>query len=140
MKANGMKVVPAVKYDSLFFMADGKRFDAFPRGVHEPWAEIDKHPNLDLVVDKNVMMVYRMPFYLFVTPGKKQLADDIYNGLMKAVEDGSFDEYFYSNPTVKLVLEKADLKSRKIFNLKNPVLPPLTPINDARLWVDIAKV
>ena len=29
MRANGMKVVTAVKYDNLFLMADGKRFDGF---------------------------------------------------------------------------------------------------------------
>ena len=70
MRANGMKVVTAVKYDNLFLMADGKRFDGFPRGVHEPWAEIDKRPGLELTVDEHVMLVYRSPFYLFVSPSK----------------------------------------------------------------------
>ncbi|MFO1370259.1 MAG: diguanylate cyclase [Marinagarivorans sp.] len=140
MRANGMKVVTAVKYDNLFLMADGKRFDGFPRGVHEPWAEIDKRPGLELTVDEHVMLVYRSPFYLFVAPSKKTLAEDIYNGMLMAVDDGSFDEYFYNNPTVKMVLEKANLKNRIIFNLKNPNLPPKTPVDDARLWVDINKL
>ncbi len=140
MRANGMTVVPAVKYDSLFYMADGKRFDAFPRGAHEPWSELEAHPDLALTVDKNVVLVYRMPYYLFVNPAKKQLAEDIYTGMMKAVVDGSFDEYFYSNPTVKSVIEKVGLKDRKLFSLTNPALSPLTPLNDARLWVDVAKL
>lgn len=140
MRANGMTVVPAVKYDNLFLMADGKRFDAFPRGVHEPWDEIEKRPGLDLTVDNHVMMVYRMPFYLFVNPHKKSLANDIYNGMMMAVEDGTFDEYFINNPTVKMVIEKANLKGRAIFNLKNPGLPPRTPVDDSRLWVNIDKL
>lgn len=140
MRANGMKVVTAVKYDNLFLMADGKRFDAFPRGVHEPWAEIATRPALELAVDDHVMMVYRMPFYLFVSPRKKSFAEDLYQGMMMAVDDGSFDEYFYNNPTVKMVLEKANLKNRTIFNLKNPALPPKTPVDDARLWVNIDKL
>jgi hypothetical protein len=140
MKANGMTVVPAVKYENLFFMADGKRFDAFPRGVHEPWSEVEKLPQLDLTVDENVMLVYRMPFYLFVTPTKKHLAEDLHNGFMLAIEDGSFDEYFFTNPTVKMVIEKARLKDRKVFQLKNPDLPTLTPVDDPRLWVDISKL
>lgn len=140
MRANGMTVVPAVKYDNLFLMADGKRFDAFPRGVHEPWDELAKRPRLELTVDENIMLVYRMPFYLFVAPNKKTLAEDIYQGMLLAVGDGSFDEYFHSNPTVKMVIEKANLKNRCIFNLKNPGLPPLTPVNDTRLWVDISKL
>lgn len=140
MRANGMTVVPAVKYDNLFLMADGKRFDAFPRGVHEPWDEIEKRPGLDLTVDNHVMMVYRMPFYLFINPHKKSLANDIYNGMMMAVEDGTFDEYFINNPIVKMVIEKANLKGRAIFNLKNPGLPPRTPVDDSRLWVNIDKL
>lgn len=140
MRANGMKVVTAVKYDNLFLMADGKRFDGFPRGVHEPWAEIEKRPGLELAVDEHVMLVYRSPFYLFVAPNKKSLAEDIYHGMLMAVDDGTFDEYFYSNPTVKMVLEKANLKNRVIFNLKNPSLPPKTPVDDTRLWVDINKL
>jgi hypothetical protein len=137
MRANNMTVVPAVKYDNLFLMADGKRFDGFPRGVHEPWAEIEKRPQLELAVDDHVMMVYRSPFYLFITPKRKSLAEDIYHGMMMAVDDGSFDEYFTNNPTVKMVIEKANLKDRKVFNLKNPSLPPKTPVDDARLWVNI---
>ena len=38
-----------------------------------------------------------------------------------------------------MVLEKANLKPH-YFNLKNPNLPPKTPVNDARLWVDINKL
>lgn len=137
MRANNMTVVPAVKYDNLFLMADGKRFDGFPRGVHEPWAEIEKRPQLELAVDDHVMVVYRSPFYLFITPKRPSLAEDIYHGMMMAVDDGSFDEYFTNNPTVKMVIEKANLKDRKVFNLKNPNLPPKTPVDDARLWVNI---
>ncbi|MFO1368524.1 MAG: diguanylate cyclase [Marinagarivorans sp.] len=140
MRANGMKVVTAVKYDNLFLMADGKRFDAFPRGVHEPWAELEKRPSLELAVDPHVMMVYRMPFYLFINPHRKTLADDIYGGMMMAVQDGTFDEYFHNNPTVKSVLEKANLKGRAVFTLKNPNLPPKTPVEDKRLWIDVGKI
>ena len=42
------------------------------RRTHEPWAEIDKRPGLELTVDEHVMLVYRSPFYLFVSPSKKR--------------------------------------------------------------------
>ncbi|MCR6651320.1 MAG: hypothetical protein NVV73_07420 [Cellvibrionaceae bacterium] len=53
-----------------------------------------------------------------------------------AVDDGSFDRYFFENPMIRDVLEKADLKNRKIFELMNPLLPPETPLNNSKLWFD----
>lgn len=140
MQANGMKVVAATKYEGLFYMTDGKRFDAFPRGVHEPWGEVSKHNNLDLMVDSNLMFVYTMPYYLMVTPGRPDLAADIERGLLMAIDDGSFDEKFYSNPMVRMVLEQANLKGRRIFKLRNPELPPRTPLDNPKLWIDIANL
>lgn len=140
MEANGLKVVPATKYEGLFHMTDGKRFEAFPRGVHEPWGEINRHKDLDLTVDTNVMFVYTMPYYLMVTPGRPDLAADIERGLLMAVEDGSFDEKFFANPMVKMVLQYANLKDRRIFKLRNPELPPRTPLDNPKLWIDISKL
>lgn len=140
MKANGMNVVEATKYEGLFYMADGKRFDAFPRGVHEPWGEVSKHTDLELAVDKNLMFVYIMPYYLMVTPGRPDLAADIERGLLMAIDDGSFDEKFFGNNMVKMVLQYADLKNRRIFKLRNPELPPRTPLDNPKLWIDISKL
>ncbi|WP_083608233.1 hypothetical protein [Teredinibacter haidensis] len=140
MEANGMTVVKSNKYEGLFHMADGKRFDAFPRGIHEPWGEIAARPELSLTVDKSLMLVYRMPFYLFVTPTKPELADDIERGMMRAVEDGSLDHYFYTSPVVKMVIEKVDLRSLKVFELVNPGLPSKTPVEDKRLWIDLDEL
>ena len=140
MEANGMKVIAATKYEGLFHMTDGKRFDAFPRGVQEPWGEMNKHKDLDLAVDTNLMFVYTMPYYLFVTPGRPDLARDIERGLLMAVDDGSFDEKFFANPMVKMVLQHANLKNRRVFKLRNPDLPPHTPLDNPKLWIDISKL
>lgn len=140
MQANGMNVVAATKYEGLFHMADGKRFDAFPRGVHEPWGELKNNPDLELAVDKNLMFVYTSPYYLMVTPGRPELAADIERGLLMAVDDGSFDEKFFNNDMVKMVLKYANLKDRRIFKLRNPELPPKTPLDNPKLWIDISKL
>ncbi len=39
LKYAGLKVVDPVKYESLFHMLEGGRFDYFPRALHEPWSE-----------------------------------------------------------------------------------------------------
>lgn len=140
MEANGMTVVKSNKYEGLFHMTDGKRFDAFPRGVNEPWGEMAARPELSLTVDKSLMLVYRMPFYLFVSPTKPELAKDIERGMMQAIEDGSFDNYFYASPTVKMVIEQVDLSSRHVFELVNPGLPSETPVEDSRLWVNLEEL
>lgn len=134
--ANNLKVVKVLKYDGMFFMLDGGRFDAFPRGAHEPWAEIAKRPTLELDVEKNLLLVYPNPYYFFVNKNNIELARNIEKGLRIAMEDGSFDQYFLNDPAVKDVLEKANLKNRTIIQLKNPTLPKATPVDDKNLWFD----
>src|SRR5690606_4031780 len=77
LESNELTVVKVNKYPSLFYMVDGGRFDAFPRGVQEPWGEIAQRPELELTVEKRLMLVYRMPFYLFVGKDDRQLAADL---------------------------------------------------------------
>ncbi len=134
--ANDLQVVKVLKYDSLFYMLDGDRFDAFPRGVHEPWAEIQRHPNLALDVEQNILISYTNPFYFFVNKANTELARNLERGLRMAIEDGSFNDYFMNDPTVRDVLNKANLKNRIIIPLKNPALPELTPVDDRALWFD----
>ncbi len=140
MKANGLTVVEATKYEGLFHMTDGKRFDAFPRGVHEPWGELKNNKDLELAVDSNLMFVYTSPYYLMVTPRRPDLAADIERGLLMAIDDGSFDKKFFNNDMVKMVLQYANLKDRRIFKLRNPELPPKTPLDNPKLWIDISTL
>jgi len=139
MEHNGLKVEVGT-YEGLFLMTDGKRFDAFPRGVHEPWSEVEARPELELAIDEHVMFVYRMPFYLFVSPERPELAEALTRGLLMAVEDGSFDELFFDSPTVQMVLEVANIEDRQVFELENPELPEQTPVDDERLWLDLSQM
>lgn len=136
MEANGLDVVKVTRYPSLFFMLDGDRFDAFPRGVQEPWSEISSRPDLALTVEDNLMLSYTSPFYFFVKNGNRALAQDIEEGLMRALGDGSFQDYFINDPTVRDVLAKANLKQRTVIHLENPLLPPKTPVDRDELWLD----
>lgn len=140
LQANSMKVITAAKYDGLFHMLDGGRFAAFPRGVHEPWSELASRPELELTIEKKLMLVYKMPMYFFVARGDAELAADIEKALLAAIEDGSFDRYFYGNPMIRDVLEKANMGQRRIFELHNPMLPPNTPLDNPKLWFDPASL
>lgn len=134
LTANNLNVVKVLKYEGLFYMLDGGRFDAFPRGAHEPWSEMERYPNLALEVEQNLLLSYTNPFYFFVNKSNTKLAADIERGLRIALADGSFEEYFFNDPTVKDVMTKANLKNRTLIQLDNPDLPKKTPVDDASLW------
>ncbi|HEY0893500.1 MAG TPA: diguanylate cyclase, partial [Cellvibrio sp.] len=118
LEANKLTVVKTNKYPSLLYMLDGNRFDAFPRGVQEPWTEVNSIPGLELEVEKRIMLVYKMPFYFFVSKNNQKLAKDLELGLNRAIADGSFDKAFFSDPAIRTAVEKADLKNRLVFQLE----------------------
>ncbi len=136
LTANKLTVTRVLKYESLFFMLDGGRFDAFPRGAHEPWSEMKKYPQMDFEVEKNILLVYPNPFYFFVNKSNAELARNVEKGLRIAIEDGSFEQYFMNDPTVKDVIANANLKNRTVIKLQNPTLPKNTPLDDKSLWFD----
>jgi hypothetical protein len=136
LESNGFTVIKTNKYPSLFHMVEGGRFDAFPRGVHEPFGELAQRPDMDLTVEKNLMLAYKMPFYFFVSRNNPTLAADIETGLNRAIADGSFDETFMNAPSVKDVIEKANMKNRRVFYIDNPTLSKETPLDRQELWFD----
>lgn len=137
LEANKLTVVKTNKYPSLLYMLDGGRFDAFPRGVQEPWSEVNSVSGLELEVEKKIMLVYKMPFYFFVSKNNQKLAKDLELGLNRAIADGSFNEAFFNDPAIRSAVEKADLKNRLVFQLENPQLPKETPVDRPELWLDL---
>lgn len=140
LEANGLHVVKTMKYQNLFFMLNGARFDAFPRAVFEPFGEVDKRPELNLTVEKHLMLVYKLDFFLFVNKNKKKLARDLELGLNRAIADGSFDKVFLSSPSVQEAIAKGDLKNRLVIPLKNPLITDQVPVDREELWIDPATL
>jgi hypothetical protein len=140
LEANDLNVVKTMKYQNLFFMLDGGRFDAFPRAVFEPFNEIASRPNLPLTVEENLMLVYKMDFYLFVNKNNKKLARDLERGLDLAIADGSFDKVFMSSPLVQEAISKGNLQNRNVIPLENPFNSPETPVNREEYWIDPKKL
>lgn len=137
LRSNDLNVVTTAKYENLFYMVEGGRFDGFPRGVLEPWVEIQNHSELGLTVDRKLLMIYGLPFYLFVDPSRPELAEKIHRGLDLALQNGAFEDYFYGHPLIRDALSKANLKDRIAFNLQNPTLPRVIPLDRKEYWFDI---
>ena len=71
--------------------------------------------------------------YFFVNRQRPELAAEIRKGLEIALKDGSFEALFMQNFGASL--KRARLDKRRVLEMGNPLLPPETPLADARLWV-----
>ncbi|WP_036825318.1 transporter substrate-binding domain-containing protein, partial [Photobacterium sanctipauli] len=136
MDAN-IPTVTTIKYDNLFPMLEGGRFDYFPRAVHEPWVEVQNHADLNLVVEKDVMLVYPYAMYFFVNKSNRDLHSKISQGFELAIQDGSFDDLFFNHPMIKDVLEQANLQDRTVLRIDNPHMHEDTPFERSEFWLDI---
>ncbi len=136
----GLPVVTSVKYDSLFHMLDGDRFDYFPRALHEPWGEVQKHSDLDLGVDSHVMLIYPYAMYFYVRKDNTALHARLTAGLEEAIADGSFDQLFFSNPMVRQAVDRTGFKNRVVIRLPNSAMHPDTPVDRPELWLDVSNL
>ncbi|WP_084618563.1 transporter substrate-binding domain-containing protein [Cellvibrio sp. OA-2007] len=137
LESAGLTVVKTTKKPGLYHMLDGGRFDAFPRGANEVWTELSAFPELKLTVEKNLVLIYPLPTYFFVSHKDPELAKDIEHGLEAAIKDGAFNKYFYGSPEVQEALGKADLGNRRAIRIDNPYLPKATPLDRKELWLDL---
>lgn len=140
LKAAGLDVTTSSDVFNLFKMLNTGRFDLFPRGLMEPWKEVEKLSDMDLAVEEHLMIVYPLPAYIFVTPKRPELAILIQEGLELAIKDGSFDKLVFSDPDVREALKRAKLTQRKVFYLMNPTLSKETPLNNKALWADVRQL
>ena len=140
LRSNNIPIVTTNKYQNLFPMLAGGRFDFFPRAIHEPWVELKNYPQLDLVVEENILLVYPFAMYFFVSPDNKELAKQIEVGFDRAIDDGSFDRLFFSNSMIKDALLKAKLSNRRTFHLNNPNISINQASQTKKYWLDLEKL
>ena len=133
LKANGIDVITAPRYEGLFKMLIGRRFDYFPRSVMEIWDEQENNAST-LEVEPHLALHYFYDAYFMVNRRNTQLAHDIEAGLEKAIADGSFDRLFQQYYGERL--RKAHLETRTVVELRNPLMTPGTPTNRPELWYD----
>lgn len=136
LRASGLPVVTADKYEALFRMLRAERFDYFPRGAQEVLSERETFNTEGLVVESSMAIVYPWPVYFYVNPRKAELAERIEQGLHRAKEDGSFDRYFYRHPLIKGVFEQLHLQDRQLIYLCHPYHRDKTALRQAGYWIN----
>jgi hypothetical protein len=134
LKYNNFNIIGGSNYRGLFGMLQEGRFDYFPRGLPEPWREIEEERDRNLIVESTLMIQYFAPAYIFVAKTNTLLAKRLSKGFEMAIEDGSFNRFFENHWYIKDTLKRAGLKNRKLFRLNNPLLTPETPLTRKELW------
>ena len=140
MDENNIPMVTSNGHMSLFSMLQNKRFDYMTRGLHEPWVEDESYNEFGLAVEQNLLLVYPFAMYFFVSLDNKELAERIKNGMVQAIDDGSYDDLFYNHELIKNTVNKANLKERIIFKVPNSSLPSDVPVENKKYWLDFERM
>lgn len=139
LRANGLPVEGEADYDNLFTQLEQGQFDYLPRAINEPWQELAARPDLGLMVEEGLLLYYPTAEYFFVNKKNTALAERLEQGLLRAIEDGSFDKLFRQHPINANAFGQANLLGRRVIRLDNPLLPKDTPFADKHLWWPAAK-
>lgn len=119
-RANGLPVVIGDDLPSLVRMLAVKRFDYIA----------------PLAVDAHVLLYYPSAVYFFVRRDNLPLARALEKGLLKAVEDGSFDRMFHA--AADRSLQQAHIGTRTLIALHNPAFPEEMLERQSRLFLRAA--
>jgi hypothetical protein len=132
LQANGFNVVTSRDYAEALNMIKTRQADFFPRSVIEVERETESQASTTLTFRPGIAVRYPSAMYFFFNKRNITLAKLVETGLHRAIEDGSFDALFMEH--FGGTIERLDLNGLSYFQLANPLLPPLTPTADERLW------
>lgn len=131
LQSNGLNVVVSPSYDAMFKQLRLGRADAFPRSVEEIWWELERYGH-GLTVVPNLCLHYPAAVYYFVARDEPQLAQAIETGLLRLRANGAWERLFERHHGEDVA--RAQFGARKVIELRNPLLPPQTPLDRAEFW------
>ncbi|MEH8017108.1 transporter substrate-binding domain-containing protein [Rheinheimera muenzenbergensis] len=135
LQANRFNVEPVSDVEGLYKMLALGRIDYFPRSVLEVLQNQAEHAELNLQVDPHILLYYPTATYFYVAKDNSGLAEALLCGLEKAQTDGALNQLFeryYGG-----LLQRLNVKQRRVFNLQNPLLPADVPLHRQELWYEL---
>ena len=90
--------------------------------------------NAELAIEKNLLHHYPFPVYFSVSKQNKLLAKRIESGLKIMKANGSFEQLFQKYH--REFLTKAQLETRKLIFMDNPLLPKNVTVSKGDLLVN----
>ncbi|SDH15317.1 MULTISPECIES: ABC transporter substrate-binding protein [unclassified Duganella] len=133
LRANHYRVQTASDYAGMFKMLQSGRVDYFPRAVFEVWNEAAAFADQGLVVAPGLALHYPSAFYFFVNKDNTALAASLQQGLEQLLADGSYARLF--NEYYGDMVARSALDKRRVFELRNNLLSPATPLARRELWL-----
>ncbi|MEX0320577.1 MAG: hypothetical protein AB3N63_00310 [Puniceicoccaceae bacterium] len=121
-RANGYSVAEKGSLEDIFHRLANREFDYVSLGaleVEQIYEDIAVQAG-DLCIEPALMLQYPMPLVFYLNPTRKDLADQVHEGLNSIQSDGSFDRLF--NDHFGEVVDRLKLPARRTFHLSNPML------------------
>lgn len=132
LRANGLRVVPTPRYESLFAMLERGHVDYVARSVSEAGDELAARPGAPLAIEPRLLLHYPAALQFFVHPRNDALARALETGLERAQRDGSLQRLF--DATYGDALSALALQRRHVVRMHNPLQAPGMPLARRDLW------
>ncbi len=123
LEANQLPVVTSARYEHLFGMLKGKRFNCFLRGANEIINDLEKSGESNIVIEPSLAFVYPSVSLFFVSRHDPDLAARIELGLRRAILSGDFSDFLQRHYRDSLRL--LDVRNRRVIRLNNPLIDNL---------------
>ena len=117
LQRNGLPVVTSKAYLPIFDMLQEGECDCFLRGAQEIIPEYQSR-KAQVDIEQSFLVQYPQPGFFYVNRDNKLLAMRIELGLLRALDDGSYEELF--NKLMSPQLDQLNLKSRTSIRLNIP--------------------
>ncbi|KXI30250.1 type 2 periplasmic-binding domain-containing protein [Paraglaciecola hydrolytica] len=119
MRKAGLNVATMEWIPKLYRLVSEGKVDYYPRSILEIQDEVAGAEVDNLAIESSIILKYQNETYFFVAKNNTKLAKRLEYGLLKSMENGSFEHYFthYGNNAAALKLLSG---SRRIFNLDQP--------------------
>lgn len=117
-----IKVVKNTNYEAMFFQIKSKRCDFFPRAIFEASPEVESRKDIlpQLMVYKDLALVYDFPMYFFVSKENIDLYERIKEGLTILFQTKEFDKFMMNHEVTKHIFPIEEKLKVKSFKLDNP--------------------
>ncbi|WP_028885480.1 transporter substrate-binding domain-containing protein [Teredinibacter turnerae] len=138
LKSAGLRVRTSDSWEGIIHLLRQERIDYFPRGLNEIFYEAQTLRHHGIVIEHSLALHYPAAVYFYVAKHNQVLAQRLEAGFETIIKNGVFDRLFHH--FFDADIRAAHLETKRIFELSNPDLPPLTPLSRAELWFTPASV
>lgn len=137
LENSDFKVIKNSNYESMFLQVLKGRCDYFPRGIHEGYSELESRKDKyeELMIFDKIIIYYPFPMYFFVSKENVQLAQKIEDGLLRIIENKSFENYIQTNTITKHLFPLSKWNTKTIYEINNHLLSLDTDFHNQKFWI-----